>query len=87
MSYTCDFLLCCTLNRCRLQEKMHDALLQIHGLEKEITQLRREKQEMLTDWENTKMEKKHLQNLLETALEEKKLMTDRINQFVVIGKF
>lgn len=70
----------------RLQDKIHDALLQIQGLEKEINHLRREKQELLSDWENTKMEKKHLQSLLETALEEKKLMTDRINQFTVIGK-
>lgn len=70
----------------RLQEKIHDALLQIQSLEKQINHLRREKQELMADWESTKMEKKHLQSLLETALEEKKLTTDRINQFTVIGK-
>lgn len=70
----------------RLQDKIHDALLQIQAMEKEINHLRREKQELMADWESTKMEKKHLQVLLETALEEKKLMTDRINQFTVIGE-
>lgn len=69
-----------------MQDKIHDAIIQIQGLEKEVNQLRREKQEILSDWETTKTEKKHLQYLLETALEEKRLMNDRINQFVVIGK-
>lgn len=60
--------------------------MQIQSLEMEVNQLRREKQEILSDWEGTKVEKKHLQALLETALEEKRLMTDRFNQFTIIGK-
>lgn len=60
--------------------------MQIQSLEMEVNQLRREKQEILSDWESTKVEKKHLQALLETALEEKRLMSDRFNQFTIIGK-
>lgn len=73
------------IKKIRLQDKIHEALLQIQSMEKEVNELRREKQELLSDWEATKMEKKHLQVLLETTLEEKKLMTDRINQFTIIG--
>lgn len=76
----------CILKYLRLQDKIQDALMQIQSLETEINQLRREKHEILSDWENTKVEKKHLQALLETALEEKRLMTDRLNQFTIIGK-
>lgn len=70
----------------RLQDKIQDALMQIQSLETEINHMQREKHEILSDWEKTKVERKHLQTLLETALEEKRLMTDRINQFAVIGK-
>lgn len=79
-------LLGCTLTHFRLQDKIQDALMQIQSLETEVNQLRREKQEILSDWEGTTVEKKHLQALLETALEEKRLMSDRINQFTIIGK-
>lgn len=65
---------------------MHENLLQLQCLEKEAADLRREKHELFSDLEAVKMEKKHLQVVLETALEEKKHMTDRINQFTIIGK-
>lgn len=61
--------------------------MQIQCLEKEATDLRREKQGLFSDLEAIKMEKKHLQVLLESALEDKKHMTDRINQFTIIGKW
>lgn len=64
---------------------MHDTLLQIQILEKEASDLRREKKELLADLEAVKLEKRHLQVVLECALEEKKHLTDRINQFTVIG--
>lgn len=69
-----------------MQDRIHDTLLQIQVLEKEASDLRREKQELLADLEAIKLEKRHLQIVLETALEEKKHMTDRINQFTIIGE-
>lgn len=47
---------------------------------------KREKQQLLADLDAVKLEKKHLQSVLETALEEKKRLTDKINRFTIIGK-
>lgn len=68
-----------------MQDRIHDTLLQVQCLEKDASDLRREKQDLLSDLDAVKLEKKHLQALLETTLDEKKLVTDRINQFTIIG--
>ncbi|KAF2883200.1 hypothetical protein ILUMI_22975 [Ignelater luminosus] len=68
----------------RLQERVHDTVLQIQTLERDVSELKREKQELLADLDAVKLEKNHLQTVLETALDEKKRLNDRINQFTVI---
>lgn len=69
----------------RLQERVHDTVLQIQTLERDVSELKREKQELLADLDAVKLEKNHLQTVLETALDEKKRLNDRINQFTIIG--
>lgn len=72
---------------CRLQEKVHESIIQIQVLEKEIADLKRDKQELVSDYDAVKTEKRHLQTVLETALEEKKRLKERLNHSSIIGKF
>lgn len=65
---------------------MHELSLQLQSLEKEAAEFKREKQQLLADLDACRIEKKHLQSVLETALEEKKRMTDKINRFTIIGE-
>lgn len=69
----------------RLQESLHQSTLQIQSLEKELAEVRRQKQELQADYNAASLEKNHLQSVLETALEEKKRLSDQINQFCIIG--
>ncbi|GJQ82867.1 hypothetical protein Trydic_g2605 [Trypoxylus dichotomus] len=68
----------------KLQERMHESTLQIQQLEKEVADLKRDKQELVGDNEVAKTEKRHLQAVLESALDEKKRLNDRLNQYSII---
>lgn len=69
----------------RLQDEIQETAMQLRSVEKEANDLKREKQELISDLEANKLEKKHLQKVLETTLEEKKRMTDKLNRFTIIG--
>ncbi|XP_072746619.1 centrosomal protein of 135 kDa [Anoplolepis gracilipes] len=71
---------------CRLQEKLEDVMTQLHVLERELTVERREVQELRADLESCKLEKRNIQRTLESTLDEKKQMSDRINQLAIIEK-
>ncbi|XP_011052549.1 PREDICTED: centrosomal protein of 135 kDa isoform X2 [Acromyrmex echinatior] len=70
---------------CRLQEKLEDVMTQVHVLERELTVERREVQELRADLEACKLEKRNIQRTLECTLDEKKQMSDKINQLTVIA--
>ncbi|XP_008217193.1 centrosomal protein of 135 kDa isoform X3 [Nasonia vitripennis] len=69
---------------CRLQEKLEDVMTQVHVLESELTVQRREAQELRADLEACRLEKSNVQRILESTLEEKKQMTDRINNLTIM---
>lgn len=84
----CNSTVKCNYNKVsRLQERMHESVLQIQRLEKEVVNMKRDNQELVSDYEVVKTEKRHLQAVLETALEEKKRLNDRLNQYSIIGRF
>lgn len=60
-------------------------MTQVHVLEGELTVERREVQELKADLEACRMEKNNIKHTLESTLDEKKQMTDRINELIVIG--
>jgi len=60
-------------------------MTQVHVLERELTVERREMQELKADLEGCRLEKRNIQRTLESTLDEKKQMTDKINQLTVIG--
>ncbi|KYM81307.1 hypothetical protein ALC53_08254 [Atta colombica] len=71
---------------CRLQEKLENVMTQVHVLERELTVERREVQELRADLEACRLEKRNIQRTLECTLDEKKQMSDKINQLTVIEK-
>lgn len=82
----CNSTVKCNANKLyRLQERCHESVLQIQQLEKEVANLKRDKQELVSDYDVVKTEKRHLQSVLETALDEKKRLNDRLNQYSIIG--
>lgn len=60
-------------------------MTQVHVLERELTVERREEQELRADLEACRLEKRNVQRSLENALDEKKQMSDRINQLTIKG--
>ncbi|XP_044253848.1 centrosomal protein of 135 kDa isoform X2 [Tribolium madens] len=68
----------------RLQDRMQESLIQIQTLERENNQLKQNKKELNEKLDAITGEKKHLQTVLETSLEEKKRLTDKINNFTII---
>jgi len=64
---------------------MKNNLQQVHDLELEVLELKRNNQELQASMESLKLEKHHLQRKLETALDEKKKHLDRINELNIIG--
>lgn len=60
-------------------------MMQVHVLERELTVERREVQELRADLEACKLEKRSVQRTLESTLDEKKQMSDKINQLTVNG--
>lgn len=60
-------------------------MTQVHVLERELTVERREVQELRADLESCKLEKRNIQRTLESTLDEKKQMSDRLNQLAIIG--
>jgi phage shock protein A len=59
-------------------------LTQIHDLEQEVLELKRNNQEQHASMERMRNEKHQLQRKLESALDEKK-NSDRINELTIIG--
>lgn len=60
-------------------------MTQLHVLERELFVERREVQELRADLESCRLEKRNVQRTLESTLDEKKQMSDRINQLTIIG--
>lgn len=68
----------------KLQDRMNESLITIQTLERENNKLKLEKTELISEIEAIKLEKKNLQIILETETEDKKRLTDRINNFTII---
>ncbi|XP_066998908.2 centrosomal protein of 135 kDa [Anabrus simplex] len=68
----------------KIQEKLEASLNQINDLEHEILELKRSNQELQAELEDHRREKHNVQKVLDSALEEKKKLTDRINNYTVI---
>lgn len=62
-------------------------MTQVHALESELVEERRRAQELKSDMDTIKLEKLDLQRILESNFEEKKRLTDRINEPTVNGNF
>lgn len=60
-------------------------MTQLHILKRELIVERREVQELRADLESCRLEKRNVQRTLESTLDEKKQMSDRINQLAIIG--
>lgn len=60
-------------------------MTQLHASERQLIVERREMQELRADLESCKLEKRNIQRTLESTLDEKKQMSDRINQLAIIG--
>lgn len=58
---------------------------QLHVLEHKLIVERREVQELRADLESCRLEKRNVQRTLESTLDEKKQMSDKINQLAIIG--
>ncbi|XP_025602495.2 testis-specific gene 10 protein isoform X2 [Athalia rosae] len=71
---------------CRLQKKVEDLMTQVHVLESELTIERRGARELRADLEACKLEKRNIQRVLESTLDEKKQMNDKMNQLTVIER-
>lgn len=69
----------------KVQEQLSNSTLKIQSLERELTDLKRTNQALDLDFETVREEKDNLHKILENALDDKKRMTDRINQFTRIG--
>ncbi|XP_015438396.1 PREDICTED: centrosomal protein of 135 kDa-like [Dufourea novaeangliae] len=70
----------------KLQQKLENAMTQVHVLEGELTVERREVQELRADLDACRLEKRNIQRNLESTLDEKKHMINRINELTVIEK-
>ncbi|KDR21241.1 centrosomal protein of 135 kDa isoform X2 [Zootermopsis nevadensis] len=68
----------------KIQVKLENSLMQIRDLEQEVLELKRNNQELQASMEGTRNEKHHLQRKLESALDEKKKNSDRINELTII---
>ncbi|CAK9809654.1 Centrosomal protein of 135 kDa [Anthophora quadrimaculata] len=68
----------------KLQEKLENVMQRVHILEDELTAERRGVQELRASLEACKLEKLNIERTLESTLDEKKQMTDRINELTVI---
>nr|XP_022912788.1 centrosomal protein of 135 kDa isoform X2 [Onthophagus taurus] len=68
----------------RLQNRLHEAVLQVQKLEREIMECKREKHELISELEIVKGEKKHLQGILESSLAEKNTASSRMAQYGII---
>lgn len=69
----------------RLQDKVNESKIIIQNLERDVTRLRQDKLELNSDLEVLKSEKKNLQLMLETEIDDKKRLTDQINKLTIIG--
>ena len=67
------------------QEKLENVLTQVHVLDNELSEEKRKSQDLKADLDACKLEKLDIQRVLELTLDEKKSLTDRINQLTVIG--
>ncbi|XP_074038478.1 centrosomal protein 135kDa isoform X2 [Leptinotarsa decemlineata] len=68
----------------RLQDKINESIITIQNLERDNAKLITEKKELSAELDAIRLEKKTLQTLLETEAEDKKRLTDRINNFTII---
>lgn len=64
---------------------MNESKIIIQNLERDVTRLRQDKLELNSDLEVLKSEKKNLQLMLETEIDDKKRLTDQINKLTIIG--
>ncbi|XP_011297074.1 centrosomal protein of 135 kDa isoform X2 [Fopius arisanus] len=68
-----------------IQEKLESALAKVSHLENDLLVEKRASQELRADLEACRLEKRSLQKILDSTAEEKKKLTDRINELTLIG--
>lgn len=69
-----------------LQEKIENMSLKINDLKANLLEEKRASQELRAEFEACKMEKRNIQRILDSTAEDKKQLTNKINQFTLIGK-
>ncbi|XP_063979260.1 centrosomal protein of 135 kDa isoform X4 [Diachasmimorpha longicaudata] len=69
----------------QLQERYETAMTKINHLENELLVEKRASQELRADLEACRLEKRNLQRIVDSSTEEKKKLTDRINELTLIG--
>ncbi|XP_015111623.1 centrosomal protein of 135 kDa isoform X3 [Diachasma alloeum] len=69
----------------QLQERLETALTKVRNLENELLVEKRASQELRADLEACRLEKRNLQRVVDSSTEEKKKLTDRINELTLIG--
>lgn len=68
-----------------LQEKSEKMSTQVRELEANLMEEKRSSQELRAEFEACKIEKRNIQRTLDSTVEDKKKLTDRINQLTLIG--
>ncbi|XP_030747273.1 centrosomal protein of 135 kDa-like isoform X2 [Sitophilus oryzae] len=75
----------CTSQRVvKLQEEVSESITKIKNMEKENTSLKQTKLKLTTELEALRLEKAHIQKQLDFEVEDKKKLTDKINNMTVI---
>ncbi|XP_049825756.1 centrosomal protein of 135 kDa isoform X3 [Aethina tumida] len=68
----------------RLQDRVNESLIVIQNLERENSRLKQDKAELNSDLDSLRLEKNHLQRILEKEVDDKKTLTDKVNNFTII---
>ncbi|KAK0096267.1 hypothetical protein PV326_005918 [Microctonus aethiopoides] len=68
----------------QLKEKLDNAMQKVRDLENSLLVEKRLSQELRADLEGCKLEKRSIQRTLDNSLEERKRLTDRINELTII---
>ncbi|KAF7998336.1 hypothetical protein HCN44_009734 [Aphidius gifuensis] len=67
-----------------LQEKIENMSVKINDLKANLLEEKRASQELRAEFEACKMEKRNIQRILDSTVDDKKQLTDKINQFTLI---
>lgn len=70
-----------------IKDKLQSVVVRVSELENELAVKHKQVQELRADLEASKLEKRKIHLTLDSTLDEKKQMTDKINHLTIIGKY